>query len=361
MDEQIPLGPSTLFRIASMTKPITTTAALTLYDEGRFTLSEPITRWAPEFSDMQVLHTPNGALDQCVPARRLITMGDLLTHRSGLTYGSFHSGPIARAYAEALGGDIDSSVVPDDWIAHLAALPLIDQPGRCFHYSHSTDLLGFILERMEGVPLGELLSNRVFEPLGMRDTGFLVPASERHRRALLYGFDAQGRLIHRQTGPGASTVVERPFAMQFVSGGQGLWSTASDYLRFARIFVGNGTVDGVRILKPETLTLMRSNQLSPAQREEADVAGLPLFASGHGFGIGVATVMEPEKAAPTVCGGGRGAVGWPGGFGGWWQADPNDGSVRIFLTHNIVELEQLRAGVGLGVFKVITDFQRLLP
>ncbi len=359
VDASIPVGPSTLFRIASMTKPITTVAALMLHDEGRFALSDPIARWVPEFSDMQVLRHPDAALDDAVSAERLITMDDLLTHRSGLTYGSFHSGPISRGYTEALGGDIDSWVTPDDWISNLAALPLIDQPGRCFHYSHSTDLLGLLIERMEGAPLGDVLSKRIFEPLGMKDTGFVVPPSERHRRAVMYGFDDRGRLMARQTGPGESTVLERPADMLFVSGGQGLWSTVGDFLAFARVFIGGGEVDGVRILKPATLAMMITNQLTPQQRAHGDVAGLPLFAAGHGYGLGVATVMEPDAAAPTVCGGGKGAVGWPGGFGGWWQADPNDGSVRVFLTHNIVELDEMRTGVGLAVFGVITDLQRL--
>lgn len=359
VEERVPVRPDTIFRIASMTKPITSTAALMLYDEGRFSLNDPIARWVPEFSAMEVLRSPNGALHETVPAERQITIGDLLTHRSGLTYGSFHAGPISHAYDEALGGDIDSPVTPDAWISNLATLPLIAQPGRTFHYSHSTDLLGLILERMEGAQLGEVLKRRIFEPLGMKDTGFLVPPFERHRRALMYGFDGEGRLVERETGPGGSTVKERPPEMQFVSGGQGLWSTPSDFLAFARMFVGDGAVDGVRLLKPDTLSMMKANQLTPGQRAEATVAGLPMFASGHGFGLGVATVMEPDKAAPTVCGGSRGAVGWPGGFGGWWQADASDHSVRIFLAHNVVELEQLRSGVGLAVFGVITQLQKL--
>ena len=137
----LPIQRNTLFRIASMTKPITSTLALMLFDEGRFALNDPITRWAPEFSQMRVLRSPTSTLDQTVPAERLITFEDLLTHRSGLTYADWHSGPISKAYKEALGGDIDSEVHPDDWIARLATLPLIDQPGAAFHYGHSTDLL----------------------------------------------------------------------------------------------------------------------------------------------------------------------------------------------------------------------------
>src|SRR6185436_8521249 len=141
-----------------------------LYDEGRFALDEPMARHAPEFADLRVLREPNGPLDQTDAAERPITFGDLLTHRSGLTYGELHRGPIARAYAEALGGTIDNALAPDQWIARLATLPLIDQPGAGFHYGVSTDLLGFLIARLEGVSLGVVLDRRVFDPLGMPDT-----------------------------------------------------------------------------------------------------------------------------------------------------------------------------------------------
>jgi CubicO group peptidase (beta-lactamase class C family) len=308
---------------------------------------------------MRVLQTPEGPLDQTDPATRQITFEDLLTQRSGLTYGAAWSGPIAAAYDQALGGDIDSVVEPDDWISRLAALPLIDQPGAALHYGHSTDLLGLLIARMESAPLGDVLERRIFGPLGMTDTGFSVPTEKRARRAGLYGFDDAGLLIKRLTCPGNSTLPERPANMTYVSGGQGLWSTLDDYLRFARLFVGQGMVDDVRILRPETIALMTTNCLSDAQRTSSEVVGMPLFASGHGFGMGVAVVLEPEKALTLICGGGVGAVGWPGGFGGWWQADPRDNSVMIFLAHNIVEREQVNQGIGFGVYSAITKFQSL--
>ena len=355
----LPMARDTIFRIASMTKPITSTAALMLCDEGRFHLDDPITRWAPEFAKMRVLRSPAGPLDQTVAAERPITFEDLLTHRSGITYGAVHPGPIAQAFAEALGGDIDSEVPPDAWIAGLAALPLIDQPGATLHYGHSTDLLGLLIARMEDAPLGDVLARRIFGPLGMQDTGFTVPKAKAGRRARLYGFDDAGWLVERQTAPGNSTVPERPEGMAYVSGGQGLWSTTDDYLAFARMFVSGGAVEGVRLLRPETYKMMVTNQLTPSQRATAEVTGMPLFAGGHGFGLGVAVVMEPEQALSIICGGGVGAVGWPGGFGGWWQADPNDGSVLIFLTHNMVEPEQLEMGIGIGVYGAISQFASL--
>jgi CubicO group peptidase (beta-lactamase class C family) len=360
IENKLPIERDTLFRMASMSKPITTAAALQLFEEGKFALDDPIARWAPEFSQMRVLGSPDGPLDQTNPAQRQITFEDLLTHRSGLTYGDFHAGPIAKAYVDVLGGAIDSEVAPDDWITGLAALPLIDQPGAAFHYSHATDLLGLLIARIDDAPLGDVLERRIFGPLGMNDTGFTVPVEKRCRRAGLYGFDEVGRLVRRLTPPGGAALSERPEDMAYVSGGQGLWSTLDDYLAFARLFVGQGSVDGVRLLQPETLALMSSNHLTPGQRAKSEMFGMPLFAAGHGYGMGVAVVMEPDRALPILCGGGVGAVGWPGAYGGWWQADPNDNSVAIFLAHNMADLDQRANGIGLSVYGAITRFQALL-
>ena len=356
----LPIERDTLFRIASMTKPITSTAALMLFEEGRFALDDPIAHWAPEFSQMRVLRSPTGPLDQTDPAQRSITFADLLTHRSGLTYGDFHApGPLAEAYATTLGGDIDSTVAPDDWIAGLADLPLIDQPGAAFHYGHSTDLLGLLIARMEDAPLGDVLERRIFGPLGMKDTSFTVPSAKASRRAQLYGFDAMGQLMMRLTAAGGSTMAERPAEMAYVSGGQGLWSTLDDYLAFARMFVENGAVDGVQLLRPETLALMTTNHLTETQRAAAEMLGMPLFAPGHGFGLGVAVVLDPKKASPLRGRGGLGTVSWPGALGGWWQADPNDGSVMLFLAHNVMELELVAQGIGLSVYGAIMQFHAL--
>ena len=354
-----PVERDTIFRIASMSKPVTSTLALMLFEQGRFALGDPITRWAPEFSKMAVLRSPEGPLDETEPAERPITFEDLLIHRSGLTYGDFHRGPIAAAYSQALGGDIDSDVPPHEWIARLAALPLIDQPGHQFHYGKSTDLLGLLIERIEDAPLADVLKRRIFDPLGMKDTGFTVAERNYGRRAGLHGFDARGRLMTLQSVPGGHAQSERPKSMTFASGGQGLWSTLDDYLAFARIFAEGGTVDAVRLLRPDTISMMASNCLTDGQRATSRLLGMRLFAQGHGYGMGVVVVMEPDKADPIRCGGEKGSVGWPGAYGGWWQADPNDGSVMIFLAHNMVQLDQLANGVGLGVWSAIAEFQSI--
>lgn len=352
----LPVERDTIFRIASLAKPVTSVAALMLLDEGRFDLDEPITQCAPELARMRVLRDPNGPLDETDEALRPITFRDLLTHRSGLTYGDFHRGPIGRAHAETLGATIDNPLTPDAWIARLATLPLIDHPGAGFHYGHSTDLLGFLIARLDGAPLSAVLDRRVLAPLGMRDTGFAVAPEKQGRCAGLCGFDGEGRLTALSTAPGRQALAQRPDGMTFESGGQGLWSTLDDYLAFARMLIGDSGTD---LLRPETRAMMTSNQLTPEQRATARMFGQPLFAAGHGYGMGVAVVMEPEKADPLRCRGGVGTIGWPGAYGGWWQADPNDRSVLIFLAHNMVELHQMARGIGLAVWSTIATFHQI--
>jgi len=351
----LPVERDTIYRIASMSKPVTTVAALTLLDEGRFALDEPVTECAPELARMRVLRDPDGPLDQTDGATRPITFRDLLTHRSGLTYGEFHRGPIGRALAETLGAEIDNPLTPDAWMARLATLPLVDQPGAGFHYGLSTDLLGFLIARLEGAPLSAVLDRRVLAPLGMRDTGFAIPPQKRDRCAGLCGFDDEGRLTALKEAPGRHALEQRPDGMTFEGGGGGLWSTLDDYLAFARMLIADGGT-GADLLRPQTRAMMTSNQLTPEQRAAARMFGRPVFAAGHGYGMGVAVVMEPEKADLLRCRGGIGTIGWPGAYGSWWQADPNDGSVLIFLAHNMVELHQMARGIGLGVWSAIATF-----
>src|SRR4051812_24090683 len=263
VDRDLPATRDTIFRIASLTKPITSVAALTLLDEGRFALDEPITRVAPELGNVRVIEEPGGPVDRTVPAERAITFRDLLTHRSGLTYGEFHRGPIGAAYSAALGGQIDNVLSPDEWIARLATLPLIDQPGAAFRYGASTDLLGFLVARLEGAPLSAVLARRVFAPLGMSDTGFTIAPEKRERGAGLCGFDDAGRPTALRVTPNSQALEWRPESMTFEAGGQGLWSTLDDYLAFARMLLGDSPT-GAELLRPETRALMSSNQLSPA-------------------------------------------------------------------------------------------------
>lgn len=353
-----PMERNTIFRIASMTKPITSLLALMLVEEGKIALSDPISKYAPEFTKMRVLKSPDGPFEETEECARPITIEDLLTHRSGITYGGLHRGPIAAAYRDALGGDIDSDIAPDDWIRGLAALPLIGQPGTAMWYGKSTDLLGLLIARIEGASLGTLFQRRIFGPLGMKDTSFVVPPEKRHRRSSAYGFDDQGRLMKRASWGdtcGDAVFPERPLNMAFESGGQGLWSTIDDYVKFARIFLGDGAIDGVRLVRPETLRAMMTNHLTDAQRV------YPTFMTlkpGRGFGLGVSVVLETNKS-DFMRRGSPGTVSWPGAYGGWWHADPSANTVLVFLAHNMVDLPQMARGIGLGVWTVIDEFQTI--
>jgi len=351
IESDLPVQRDTIFRIASMTKPITSVAALMLVDEGRIALHDPISRVAPELENMKVLRSPDGPVDDTKPATHPITFEDLLTHRSGLTYGDPLGGAVRAAYRAALGGDIDSDLSPDEWIAALAGLPLVAQPGNGMYYGCSTDLLGLLISRIEGASLSAVLQRRIFDPLGMKDTSFFVPQEKRIRRAAAYGFDEHGRLMKRLTWGGV-VVEERPEHMAYESGGVGLWSTVDDYLKFAQLFLGTGEVDGVRLLRPETLARMMTNQLTDAQRTNFTLIGQKPFAVGRGFGLGVSVVLEPDQSDMSRRGS-AGTVSWPGAYGGWWYADPKDHSVFVFLAHNMVDLAQMARGIGLGVWATI--------
>jgi CubicO group peptidase (beta-lactamase class C family) len=323
LEHDLPMQRSTLLGIASMSKPVTVALALMLVEEGRLSLQAPISRWAPEFAEMRVLRRPGGPLDDADPVARPITVEDLMTHRSGLAYGFMAEGPLAAALDETAGMGIESPLTPDAWIKALAALPLAYQPGERFNYGLSIDVLGIIVGRAAGSGLRQALRERLTGPLGMHDTDFWIPPDKRDRAAVIYQSPAAGSFIPTVVG---AFVGPQPQA--FASGGQGLVSTANDYLIFARLLLGRGEVDGVRLLKPETVELMIANRLTAAQRQ-IPFMGLPFWA-GQGFGLGVSVITDPERHS-WLGAGSAGAFGWPGMFGGWWQADPAQDMVMIWL------------------------------
>jgi CubicO group peptidase (beta-lactamase class C family) len=325
----LPMERHTIFRIASMSKPVTTVAALMLMEEGKLALSDPITKWAPELANRRVLKTAEGPIDDTVPAVRDITIEDLMTHRSGLAYGFSSVGPIAHAYEAALGDVLNGAMGPDAWLAALATLPLSYQPGERFHYSVSTDVLGFIVGRIAGTSFREFLIERIFHPLGMVDTDFYIPPEKRDRAAIVY------RMVEA-TGALEPVNFNRPNTPPvFCGGGGGLVSTADDYLAFARMLLGNGEVDGVRLLKAETVALMRTNRLTDDQRAVLFM-GMP-FWMGQGFGLGLSVILDAEKQA-WMGASSDGSFGWPGAFGTWWQADPVKEMILIYLIQNSMPL-----------------------
>lgn len=351
-----PMTRDTLFRIASMTKPITSVAALMLMEEGRLKLDDPITRWAPEFSDMQVLKAADGPLDQTVPANREITIEDLMTHRAGLAYGFTSMGPIAQAHEKALGPALGTPLTPDEWMKRLGELPLSYQPGERFHYSHATDVLGFIVARIDGKPLDQVLQHRIFAPLGMTDTAFHVPPEKLDRAAKLYRINPETDAMEEVAFP----YYQSPPV--FAAGGGGLVSTADDYLKFARAMLGKGEVDGVRLLKTETLEMMTADRLTQEQKA-IPFMGIP-FWLGQGFGLGVSVITDPVKQA-WMGAGNTGAFGWPGAFGTWWQADPQADMVLIYLIQNSMPLgpeaaAQLATGQRMGGRAALPVFQKMV-
>lgn len=325
VDAGLPMQRDTLFRIASMSKPVTVAAAMSLVDEGKLTLTDPVARWAPELADARVLDDPRGPLDSTHPVRRAILIEDLLTHSSGLAYGFSVAGPISKAYLR-----LPFTQGPDAWLAELAKLPLVHQPGERVTYSHSIDLLGVIASRVEGKPFHRVLDERVLGPVGMPDTGFCVSAEARRRTATMYRVDEHGKLRHDVMG---TPHLEPP---AFCNAGGGLWSTADDYLRFVRMLLADGIIDGVRVLSPESARLMRTDRLTDDQKGHRFL-GAPYWV-GRGFGLNLSVVTDPAKSAPLFGPGGLGTFSWPGAYGTWWQADPSAELILLYLIQNLPDL-----------------------
>lgn len=325
VDAGLPMQRDTVFRIASMSKPVTVAAAMALVDEGKLKLTDPVATWLPELADMRVLVEPQAELDRTVPARRPITVEDLMTHRSGLAYSFSVLGPLGRAYSR-----MSFRQDQDRWLAELAQLPLAHQPGDRLTYSHATDVLGIALSRIEGKPLSDILRERIFEPLQMPDTGFAVTPAGRRRAATMYKLDKDNNLQHDVMGP--PPITDPPFC----TGGAGLWSTVDDYLRFARMLLGGGTLDGVRVLSEESVRLMRTDRLNDEQKRQ-NFLGAPFWV-GRGFGLNLSVVTDPAKSRPLFGPGGLGTFSWPGAYGTWWQADPSADLILIYLIQNLPDL-----------------------
>ena len=325
VDAGLPMQRDTIFRIASMTKPVTVAAAMSLAEEGKLSLTEPVTKWLPELANMRVLLDPRGPLDRTEPARRPITVDDLMTHRSGLAYTFSVSGPLSKAY-----GRMSFRQDQNRWLAELATLPLVHQPGDRLTYSHATDVLGIALSRIEGKSLADVLSERIFGPLGMADTGFSVGTAGRRRAATMYKLDETMTLQHDAMGP--APITDPPFC----TGGAGLWSTVDDYLRFARMLLADGMLDGARVLCEQSVQQMRTDRLTDEQRRQPFL-GAP-FWIGRGFGLNLSLVTDPSKSRQLFGPGGLGTFSWPGAYGTWWQADPSADLILIYLIQNLPEL-----------------------
>ena len=322
-----PMREDTIFRIYSMSKPITSVALMQLYEEGHFQLSDPVHRWIPEFRDLRVYRQgtyPNFVTDAC---ERPMNVKDLLTHMSGLTYDFMVATNVDAAYRKA-GVRVDRNASTlDDMAAVLGTLPLEFSPGTAWNYSVATDVCGLLVERMAGIPFDRYLRERIFEPLGMIDTGFDVPADKLDRFAANY-----------QRGPDKSLqLVDDPMdspygrPATFFSGGGGLVATARDYLQFCRMLLGGGTLDGVRIIGPKTLELMASNHLPNGDDLTQWARGTfsETNNEGYGFGLGFSVNLGPGR---TSSAGSAGEIAWGGAASTIFWVDPAEDLAVILMT-----------------------------
>ncbi len=323
-----PMRRDTLFRIASMTKPITAAAAMILVEEAKLRLDDPVDRWLPELADRTVLRGIDSPLDDTVPARRPITLRDLLTFRPG--FGAIMAFPdrypIQKAMTEAgLAPRPDPLPFPaDEFLARLGRLPLMHQPGERWMYHTGSDVLGALIARVSGMSLGDFLQERIFASLGMKDTAFSVPEEKLGRLATCYQFGA-GRLAVYDEARGGRWA--RPPA--FPSGGGGLASTADDYLAFARMMLSRGRYGKERMLARPTVELMTSDQLTPEQKAASPF--FPGFWDSHGWGFGLSVITRRDGVGPS-----SGSFGWDGGFHTSCYVDPHEDMVAILLAQRLM-------------------------
>jgi CubicO group peptidase (beta-lactamase class C family) len=321
-----PLRADTIFRIYSMTKPITSVALLSLYEEGHFQLDDPVSRFIPAWADLRVWSDGTADSYRTELPQREMQIRDLLTHTSGLTYGFMGRHPLDALYRR---GAVERDRATDtaEMVDTLSGLPLLFSPGTRWSYSVATDVCGHLCQLISGQRFDRFLAERIFEPLGMVDTGFHVPADDVERLATNYTWTAADPMAVLDA-PATSTYLEPP---TFLSGGGGLVSTAQDYLQFAQMLANRGQLDGRRILGRKTVELLASNHL-PGGVDLAAM-GQKVFSEvpydGIGFGLGVSVTLDPVKAAVV---GSVGDHGWGGAASTVFWVDPAEELVVLLLT-----------------------------
>jgi CubicO group peptidase (beta-lactamase class C family) len=322
-----PMQKDSIFRIYSMSKPITGVAMMMLFEEGKWQLSDPVAKYIPEFYNLKVYSTDannNVVLkDQGHP----VTMRELMSHSGGFTYGFFSNTPVDKMQREA--DLLNPNNTLDEFINRVAKLPLNSQPGSEWHYSISVDIQGYIVQKLSGMPFEEFLEKRIFRPLGMVDTGFYVPKDKLDRFAQFYTYDKEGKL----QAVGTTEALNHDFSAKpaLSSGGGGLVSTANDYMRFCQMLLNGGQLDGVRLLSPLTVELMRTNVLAP---------NVPILAPGAGFGLDFAVYTDPVMAGGYY---GKGTYWWGGAAGTWFWIDP---------VNNLIEVGMIQQSAGTGAATV---------
>jgi CubicO group peptidase (beta-lactamase class C family) len=360
IERKIPVKDDTIFRIYSMTKPLTTVAFMMLFEEGRVALDEPVHKYIPEWKNLGVFQAGTGPFLTRPPTRPMQIV-DLLRHTSGLTYGFQQRSNVDAAYRAAKIGEVEKAGTLQGMIEDLAKMPLEFSPGEAWNYSVATDVIGYLIGLISGKPFEQFLKERILDPLGMKDTDFFVPADKAHRLAACYSADPQGGMTFHATDrksgltlqddPANSSFLTPP---SFISGGGGLCSTAGDYLTFCRALL-DGEVGGVRLLGPKTLALMTTNHL-PGGRDLPEMSR-SLFSeasyNGIGFGLGFSVTMDPAK---TLIPGSAGEYAWGGAATTSFWIDPAEELIAIFMTQVLPSSAYpLRRELRTMVYAAITD------
>jgi CubicO group peptidase (beta-lactamase class C family) len=345
-----------------MTKPITSIAFMMLVEEGRVALEEPVHRYIPEWKNLGVFQAGVWPAFLTRPASRPMQIVDLMRHTSGLTYGFQQRSNVDAAYRELKIGEIEKAGTLSSMIADLTKVPLEFSPGEAWNYSVSTDVIGYLIGVISGKPFEQFLQERIFDPLGMNDTGFFVPPDKAHRLAACYSASPQGAMtFHATDRQGGLTLQDDPATSSFlsppsfISGGGGLCSTSADYLTFCRALLNGGELDGVRLIGPKTLALMTSNHL-PGDRTLPELSR-SLFSEatyhGIGFGLGVSVTLDPAR---TLIPGSRGEYAWGGAATTSFWIDPAEELIAIFMTQVLPSTATpIRRELRTMIYSAITD------
>jgi len=346
------MAPTTIFRIASQTKAITSAAVLVLLEEGKLTLNDPVSRYIPSFANSKVAIRNDaaapGTAPEIVPARRPITIRDLLTHTAGISYGTDrHVAPMyeAKGLGPAAGFGwytADKSEPVCDTMERLGTLPFVAQPGEAWVYGYNTDILGCIVEKASGSPLDAFVKTRITGPLGMKDTQFFLPAEQRDRLAAVYTIGADGKISRAPDGPrGQGNYVEGP--RKSFAGGAGLLSTARDYARFLEMTRNGGVLDGVRVLSPRTIALMTTNQIGALHSP-----------NGLGFGLGFETTDRYGANGLDS----EGAYGWSGAYATMYRVDPEARLVLVLMVQVVPNTSDIGRKFPTLVYQALTAPQK---
>jgi CubicO group peptidase (beta-lactamase class C family) len=319
-----PMTTDTIFRVFSMTKPVTGVAMMILYEQGKWHPEDPISKYIPEFVKLKVFKglDADGKMileDPIHPP----TMHELMTHTAGFTYGAFGNTPVDKMY-QAQG--ILQSKSLQDMVNKLANIPLLYQPGTKWVYSVSMDVQGYIVEKISGQSLPDFMKQHIFDPLGMKDSGFYVPKEKWSRFATLYVGDDKGQVLPAPGNPGYDKQPTMP------SGGGGMVSTAQDYLRFAQMLLNGGELNGVRILAPSSVQLMTSNHLPPSLMTGEFSIGYERMRPGMGWGYDCAVFTDPAEADEIV---GKGTFYWLGAADTWFWVDPANDLIFVGMTQHL--------------------------